>query len=97
MTRACPSRCGWQTNIKLTAWISFTLHCMSPLLAQSGHGAMSESCPLLEVKRISLPGCIERLHFEGTLGPLPLAPRTLGCHPGRTSHIRWHEQTPSHV
>src|SRR6516164_1068923 len=67
------------------------------ITAQSGHGAMSESCPLLEVKRISLRGCIERLHFEGTLGPLPLAPRTLGCHPGRTSHIRWHEQTPSHV
>jgi hypothetical protein len=19
------------------------------------------------------------------------------CHPGRTSHIRWHEQTPSHI
>ena len=52
-----------------------------PLVAQSGHGAMSESCPLLE-KRISLPGCIERLHFEGTLGPLPLAPRTLGLPSG---------------
>jgi len=48
----------------------------------SGHGAMSESCPLLEVKRISLPGCIERLRFEGTLGPLPLAPRTLGLPSG---------------
>src|SRR5262245_35139173 len=39
MTRACPSRCGWQTNVKLTAWISFTLHCMSLLIAQSGHSS----------------------------------------------------------
>jgi hypothetical protein len=31
----------------------YLLHCMSPLLAQSGHPATEFRCPLLEVKRTS--------------------------------------------
>jgi hypothetical protein len=30
---------------------SFLLHCMSPLLAQSGHGLVHRICPLSGVKR----------------------------------------------
>jgi hypothetical protein len=53
MTRACPSRCGWLTNVKLTAWISFTLHCIRLLMAQSRHPYRVGECPLSGVKRTS--------------------------------------------
>jgi hypothetical protein len=35
---------------------AFLLHCMSPLLAQSGHPTVVRQCPLLEVKRTSMVG-----------------------------------------
>jgi hypothetical protein len=33
--------------------VSFLLHCMSPLMAQSGHFSIEFRCPLLGVKRTS--------------------------------------------
>jgi hypothetical protein len=36
--------------------VAVLLHCMSPLLAQSGHPNTLNQCPLLGVKRISAEG-----------------------------------------
>src|SRR6516225_69581 len=50
-------RCGWQTNVKLTAWISFTLHCMGLLIAQSGHSSALHQCQPSAVKRTLIGRC----------------------------------------
>jgi ABC transporter substrate binding protein len=49
-TSRCRHRCSLAPT-RLSNKRSFLLRCMSPLLAHSGHEAMSESCPLLGVKR----------------------------------------------